>query len=252
MYRRAAHRPAPLARPEPARAVGPSRYRGPVTTAQSTVVDGADLARYLWGNVASMGLMTQPGARSPRWREAITGENGALQVEALYDLYPPGQRHRLDLHPDSERGWRGMNPLLTVHGHTWAGSHLPARYSRGMMKACYQNSWAKVARSKRLVYCEGMAMSAHLGVPMAHAWVYDPDDGTVIETTWETSPNDPFQHAYLGLALPADLVREARARSRRFQIISVMDGDWARDGWFHREGWQTAVEYTRETVGPIT
>lgn len=214
------------------------------TAITGTVPDSAEqLGRELWAHTA---LYASIAMSANRVKDMMVSTDGTVDLSAMASLSLDAARAMASFTPDPELGWRGSAPLLAMHGKVWLGSHLPARYTRGMAKACYQNTWAKVARSKTLIYCEGYGVSADLGVPMMHAWAYDPDTRSVIETTWKTDPEHPFLHAYLGLAIPTDIVREARARSRRQDIISVMDGDYARSGWFHREAWREAVALTSE------
>lgn len=132
---------------------------------------------------------------------------------------------------------------LIEHGRVWVGSTLPSRQRRGMAKACFQNAWASASRSVNLVYCEGWAVSGTLGLalPMEHAWLVDIRSGTVIERTWDSDPKRP--NFYFGLAVPASTVREAHRRSGDM-TTAVLFGDWARNGWFHREGMADSAALT--------
>lgn len=131
---------------------------------------------------------------------------------------------------------------LHEHGRLWVGSTLPARMRRGVIKGCYQNSWASASRSKHLVYAEGFAISGTLGlgIPMEHAWLVDTRTGEVYERTWDSDPDNP--NFYLGLALSASTMREAFHISR--ESTAVIAGDWARHGWFFRVRLAEAVEFT--------
>lgn len=134
---------------------------------------------------------------------------------------------------------------LLAHGREWAGAPLPSRYSPGPAKACFHNAWASASRSARLAYCEGWATPGlpGLDIPMEHAWLVDVRTGTVIERTWAWDPREPC--AYLGLAIPLPVVREARRRAS----ASVLFGDWARAGWFHERGLTDAVALTESLPG---
>lgn len=131
---------------------------------------------------------------------------------------------------------------LTDHGRLWVGSTLPKRMSKGVIKGCFQNSWASASRSAHLVYAEGYAISGTLGlaIPMEHAWLIDTRDGSVIERTWDSDPARP--NVYFGVAIPSSVMREAFRISR--ESTAVVTGDWARRGWFHRERLAEAAELT--------
>lgn len=147
-----------------------------------------------------------------------------------------------------EDSWPSTYRLLAEEGHLWHGSHLPANMSRGAAKACYQNSWKRAQASSHLVYCEGLALDAAIPLPLAHAWLLDTRTGKVIETTWKAGP----EITYLGLAIPNQLVKEGLERSARMQVVSILEGDWARSGWFHRkETAQQAIDYTHALTGPV-
>ena len=114
------------------------------------------------------------------------------------------------------------------------------------MGGCYTNAWAMARKNPELAYCEGVAMAADLPIPLSHAWCLHIPTMTVIETTWEAGEGT----AYLGLVFPDKTVKEALRLSKPAGIVSILDGDWARRGWFHqRDNAQTAISRTCELTG---
>lgn len=135
------------------------------------------------------------------------------------------------------------------HGRTWTGSILPSRMTRGAIGRCYDNAWHTARRSPHLMYVEGFAASGTLGMdlPIEHAWLCDTRTGDIIERTWDCDPARP--NLYFGLAIPADIVRQARAISR--ESVAVIFGDWSRRGWWTDNGLPRAIEATRALPDPL-
>lgn len=150
---------------------------------------------------------------------------------------------------DPERGWHPL-ALVAAHGYEWVGSTLPARFTRGIPKHCYHNAWERVRRSTTLAYCEGYAMSSRLPLPVEHAWIVDLKTGLVIEPTWDTKKTDETFY-YKGLIIPHDIVREARRRSGK-HTIAVLEGEWARKGWFGQHGADATIAYTQQVTARLS
>lgn len=64
------------------------------------------------------------------------------------------------------------------------GQEMPLLAATGTRpsKECYSNSLREALETGHL-YCEGMAISKSLSVPIEHAWVLTPDG--VLDTTWK-------------------------------------------------------------------
>lgn len=86
------------------------------------------------------------------------------------------------------------------------------RYQRRPLKACFDNSFQMVSRSRgRLRYVEGYAMGAFF--PVHHAWAIDEQD-RVIDRTWRETGI-----GYFGIIVPLDYVRSIRT----FDNLCVLD-----------------------------
>lgn len=170
-----------------------------------------------------------------------TGEGLPADPQERADALAAGT---VRLGPDPDRGWDAHGLLLT-HGWAPPPGPLPPRMTRGPMRGCYDNAWRRSSRSPHLEYMEGIAVRHSLGVPVLHAWLLDRRTGTAVDPTWT---NPPGEVTYLGLVIPDDVVREARARSRRVRVTAILDGEYARGGWFLREAWPRAVAATERAA----
>lgn len=63
-----------------------------------------------------------------------------------------------------------------VQGHPLAGTMTA--------KECFRNAFIVSQEHKGMTYCEGIACSPRLGIPIDHAWVVD-ESGSVIDPTWK-------------------------------------------------------------------
>src|SRR5262245_42769752 len=98
-------------------------------------------------------------------------------------------------------------PFWTAHefvlrnGQEFSGRKLPARYKRGLPKACYQNARALVLRSRgRLRYCEGF-ISFKWSILIHHAWAIDDADRVVDPTL-----ANPVETDYFGIVFGPELL----------------------------------------------
>jgi len=94
----------------------------------------------------------------------------------------------------------------------------------GTMKQCYRNATIAVLRQRKdgpLIYCEGHAIPSDVGIPMDHAWLYDMDKQTVIETTW-TKPG--FE--YFGIAFNREFLRTQIKGRKYYGLINAWDVDF--------------------------
>lgn len=76
--------------------------------------------------------------------------------------------------------------------------------SLGPAKQCFRNagSLALFEDPERYAYVEGFAVPARLGLPMAHAWVYDRVERRAVEVTWPEVGDE-----YLGVAFRTEWFR---------------------------------------------
>lgn len=102
--------------------------------------------------------------------------------------------------------------FLHKHGQCMAVSPDNAAFEgRGPMGGCYRNS-SRTAFIEGLVYCEGFAVPAGLGIPLEHAWVCDLQ-GRVIDPTW------PDGSDYFGVPFTEDFHSEITAETGYHGIL---------------------------------
>jgi len=80
----------------------------------------------------------------------------------------------------------------------------PRGVRKGRPKECYRNATV-LAMQQGYTYCEGLACSEKLGIPVDHAWVID-SAGNVIDATWKDTDKCwylgvPFSREQLWLGL---------------------------------------------------
>jgi hypothetical protein len=120
-----------------------------------------------------------------------------------------------------QRGLMNPETFVLKHGRIYAACELPSWTRRGVIKACYKNTFALVRRHRDLVHVEGYALHPEVGSPQLHAWA---SDGSVaIDRTWWK----PQEAAYFGVEIPLSIVR---AFVRHTGSPCIFDNEW-RLGW---------------------
>jgi hypothetical protein len=104
--------------------------------------------------------------------------------------------------------YAGPADLVLRTGRIFTPHPFPARYTRGMVKQCFNNAFGLAARTRgKLRYCEGYAAGV---IPVEHAWCIDAED-RVVDPTW-TGEN--LGELYFGIVIDLDTVRRVRRRGR--------------------------------------
>lgn len=115
--------------------------------------------------------------------------------------------------------WPSVHHFLVATARVMPPAVLSVK--RGRMKECYRNATMAALRQTRLIYCEGYAMPDLVPIPMEHAWLYDPEAGRVVETTWEQPGLD-----YYGIAFTRDYLRIATMRRKYYGLIYAFTRDY--------------------------
>lgn len=92
----------------------------------------------------------------------------------------------------------------------------------GLAKECFRNAAKTALRRRNLIYCEGFAVpDIGIQLPLSHAWLYDPETGRVIETTWREPGLE-----YWGVAFTREYLATALLRRKYYGIIEAYDVDY--------------------------
>lgn len=90
--------------------------------------------------------------------------------------------------------------VLLKHGRPWTPAPQPSGIRFHGPQECFRNAWYERARRPGTQYVEGYAAEASYGIPVAHAWLVDPE-GLVIDPTWRTAGREyfgvPFDHTWV-------------------------------------------------------
>ena len=124
-------------------------------------------------------------------------------------------------------GWKygSYEALVLAEGTSWDDPDSITLDINGELKDCYQNS-LHYAIENGLLYCEGYAQGSI--IPVMHAWVYDPDNDKVIETTWR----DPGSE-YYGVAMDPWEAGRAMVANGYYGLLA---NDWVKDNRLLRDG----------------
>lgn len=130
---------------------------------------------------------------------------------------------------------------LLQHGVYFEPANKPDDISWGEKKQCYMNATRLATTSmRRHTYCEGYAISTHLGVPLQHAWVWDCEREQVIDNTWRGEVAGyfgiPFTHNFLhsflcnqkhygGLIFARDFLQSPDRDKHVSQLTTIKTGD---------------------------
>jgi hypothetical protein len=113
----------------------------------------------------------------------------------------------------------GMEDLLLQKGRVFS----PVKdkiVGTGWPKACFQNCYRRAIRSRKWVYCEGLAVpdiSIHL--PVHHAWLSTVDQPDhAFEPTW-VSPG----LVYWGIAFRREYIRRCRHETNHYSVLDVWE-----------------------------
>ena len=130
--------------------------------------------------------------------------------------YKPGVEVRAHVE-HLDRLAKGKNPiadLLLEHGKEYRGSAFPLSMDRGPKKHCYKNALKLCYEHGELHYGEGYAVSAGLGVPLAHGWAVDPY-GNVLDPTWD----EPEKCDYFGIDIPVDVAGKITFHLEYYSVL---------------------------------
>lgn len=107
--------------------------------------------------------------------------------------------------------WDGLGNFALLYrfvlrnGEVMKGQALPEPYAKLEAKQCFANATRTVLfLDDSLTYCEGIAVSTRLGLPIHHAWCVNAA-GEVIDQTW----SHPEEALYMGVKFDREeLARE--------------------------------------------
>lgn len=120
----------------------------------------------------------------------------------------------------------GYGTLLAEHGALFPKIGKRLKGMRRMrLGMCYKNACDTSLRSwggADLMYCEGYATRASLGIPLLHAWTLNVPTMEVIDPTWDDGAS------YYGWAYTREFIAEAMLSTMQYGII---DSD-------HPAGWE--------------
>ena len=115
--------------------------------------------------------------------------------------------------------YSGMYDFLIRNGVFMINGARPARVKKGPAKQCYMNA-ARLAcnftNKGRYVYCEGLAVSLRLGIPIEHAWIWDLQNEMAIELTW---PDPSGQIVYFGVGIKRQFLAQNLAATSMYGIL---------------------------------
>lgn len=109
----------------------------------------------------------------------------------------------------------GFYEFLQMYASLKDGSPLPEGMARGERGHCYANATHLAADIDGLLYCEGIATSARVGIPMEHAWCLHVDSGRVIDPTWD----EPEGGKYYGVAFERTFVVRFTMRTGVYGLL---------------------------------
>lgn len=92
-------------------------------------------------------------------------------------------------------------------------------------QSCYSTAFQalKEAKSEKVQYCEGLALSKHPGRASTHAWIEI--DSEVVELTWPWNGIEPHQDTiYYGDSIDSGVVRETHRRRPTLSSVLLPDG----------------------------
>lgn len=120
----------------------------------------------------------------------------------------------------------GIEDLVLHHGYVFErASRKPPKTP--IAKACFQQSYRLAMRSRKWIYCEGVALTSHgLGLAVNHAWVCRRDAPTIAhDLAW--AEGDRSNTAYMGIPFTREFIREVHLASGR-ECFGVLDAFWMR------------------------
>lgn len=95
--------------------------------------------------------------------------------------------------PKNENQFTLLNEFGTEMNNELSSFDKPVLFNK--KKECYRNAYLHSAHNKDLIYCEGLAVSKNLPLPLEHAWCLD-NEGRVYDPTWD----DSTECLYFGIA----------------------------------------------------
>lgn len=117
--------------------------------------------------------------------------------------------------------YSSMEEFILRNGREWKGARRNG-FRKLQNKMCYSNCWRRITQGYELDYAEGYAIGT-AGFPMLHAWLVDPTDDHVVETTWRGPLGD---HEYFGIVIPQAVVCRHLFKNG---VYGVLGNDWMGD-----------------------
>lgn len=112
----------------------------------------------------------------------------------------------------------GLPRWLLDHGTAFPDVRLHDQL--GLPRQCFFNAGTLAINQPHLRYCEGLAASADLPLPVPHAWVVD-EQGRAVETTWR-KPGV----AYLGAVFQPDAFFQLLEEVKIWGVFDVWTPAW--------------------------
>lgn len=126
-------------------------------------------------------------------------------------------------HSKPDWKYEGFEELVLNCGTLMKAKPLPRNIKHGSPKQCYWNCQELVYKRKNLTYVEGYAIAPEVSIPVAHAWLINPE-GDVIDPTW-----NPLGTVYLGVPFSTSWVKsflESRRQRTNTQNFSIFEGNY--------------------------
>lgn len=115
----------------------------------------------------------------------------------------------------------GLPRWLLDHGSLFSGARCWPE--RGVSRECFRNAGMLALSNPHLRYCEGLAASPGMPLPLPHAWVVD-EEGLAWETTWQ----EPGL-AYLGAVFCTDALYKLLEEIKVWGVLDVWAPAWVLD-----------------------
>ena len=129
--------------------------------------------------------------------------------------------------------YAGFEELVLTCGSAMPVKSSPVTIQRGLARQCYANCQRIANRNKKMLYCEGFALSlsAGLPIPFAHAWIWHLTEHTVMEPTWKEHGT-----AYWSIAFNTEWIKSFLKSRNRKNSISIFEGNHLERYSLLREG----------------
>lgn len=103
------------------------------------------------------------------------------------------------------------------NGEVQQGSPLPTGTPKLEAKQCFSNATRAVLfLDQPVTYCEGIAMSTRLGLPIHHAWCVT-DEGVVLDQTW----SHPEEAVYMGVKFDREELQRETLRLGSYGLLDT-------------------------------